>query len=90
MEHRVVGYDVNPGRVRQLAAGQSYVEDVGSARLRAVLESGAQGTRGFSQDRFRLDPGRARVVASPTSGRPSALRKAARPKNVRSKSPPLR
>ncbi|MFJ4940645.1 nucleotide sugar dehydrogenase, partial [Streptomyces pseudovenezuelae] len=39
--HRVVGYDVNPDRVQQLAAGESYVEDMGSARLRAVLESGA-------------------------------------------------
>ncbi|WEH35511.1 nucleotide sugar dehydrogenase [Streptomyces sp. AM 4-1-1] len=38
--HRVVGYDVNAHRVRQLAAGQSYVEDVASDRLRAVLDSG--------------------------------------------------
>ncbi|WP_431921123.1 hypothetical protein [Nonomuraea jabiensis] len=28
-------------RVQQLAAGHSYVEDVTSARLRAVLDSGA-------------------------------------------------
>ncbi|WP_327297765.1 MULTISPECIES: nucleotide sugar dehydrogenase [unclassified Streptomyces] len=39
--HRVVGYDVDPHRVRQLAAGESYVEDVASARLRAVLDTGA-------------------------------------------------
>ncbi|MFB6555011.1 nucleotide sugar dehydrogenase [Streptomyces sp. NPDC056405] len=39
--HRVVGYDVDAHRVQQLAAGQSFVEDVSSARLRAVLESGA-------------------------------------------------
>ncbi|MEV5085696.1 nucleotide sugar dehydrogenase [Streptomyces sp. NPDC056159] len=39
--HRVVGYDVDPHRVQQIAAGQSYVEDVASARLRAVLDSGA-------------------------------------------------
>ncbi|MFE5296980.1 nucleotide sugar dehydrogenase [Streptomyces sp. NPDC056632] len=39
--HRVVGYDVDTHRVHQLAAGQSYVEDVASARLRAVLDSGA-------------------------------------------------
>jgi UDP-N-acetyl-D-glucosamine dehydrogenase len=38
--HRVVGYDVDPHRVQQLAAGQSYVEDVASVRLRAVLDSG--------------------------------------------------
>ncbi|GAA1970886.1 nucleotide sugar dehydrogenase [Catenulispora subtropica] len=39
--HRVVGYDVDPHRVKQLAAGESYVEDVASERVRAVLESGA-------------------------------------------------
>ncbi|WP_240137774.1 nucleotide sugar dehydrogenase [Streptomyces sp. MUM 178J] len=39
--HRVVGYDVDAHRVQQLAAGQSYVEDVASSRLRAVLDSGA-------------------------------------------------
>ncbi|MFI1294170.1 hypothetical protein ACH4VM_38230 [Streptomyces sp. NPDC020792] len=30
--HRVVGYDVDPYRVQQIAAGQSYVEDVASAQ----------------------------------------------------------
>ncbi|MEW1799232.1 nucleotide sugar dehydrogenase [Streptomyces virginiae] len=39
--HRVVGYDVDPHRVRQLAAGDSYVEDVASYRLRTVLGGGA-------------------------------------------------
>lgn len=39
--HRVIGYDVDADRVRQLTAGQSFVEDVSSARLRAVLESAA-------------------------------------------------
>ncbi|ADI08030.1 UDP-glucose/GDP-mannose dehydrogenase [Streptomyces bingchenggensis BCW-1] len=39
--HHVVGYDVDPHRVQQLATGESYVEDVASARLRAVLDSGA-------------------------------------------------
>jgi UDP-N-acetyl-D-glucosamine dehydrogenase len=38
--HRVVGYDVDAHRVQQLAAGQSYVEDVASDRLRAVPDSG--------------------------------------------------
>ncbi|MGW3835712.1 nucleotide sugar dehydrogenase [Streptomyces microflavus] len=38
--HRVIGYDVDTHRVQQLAAGQSYVEDVDSSRLRAVLDSG--------------------------------------------------
>ncbi|MDT0317414.1 nucleotide sugar dehydrogenase [Streptomyces millisiae] len=39
--HRVVGYDVDPHRVEQIATGQSYVEDVASTRLRAALDSGA-------------------------------------------------
>ncbi|MGW2556321.1 nucleotide sugar dehydrogenase [Streptomyces sp. NPDC001635] len=39
--HRVIGYDVDAHRVQQLDAGHSYVEDVTSARLRAVLGSGA-------------------------------------------------
>lgn len=39
--HRVTGYDVDTGRVKRLAAGESYVEDVASARLRAVLDAGA-------------------------------------------------
>ncbi|MFI0812128.1 hypothetical protein [Streptomyces echinatus] len=38
--HRVVGCDVDPHRDQQLTAGQSYVEDVASSRLRAVLDSG--------------------------------------------------
>ncbi|WP_369776271.1 nucleotide sugar dehydrogenase [Streptomyces sp. R33] len=39
--HRVVGYDVDAHRVQQLAAGDSYVEDVASSRLREVLDTGA-------------------------------------------------
>ncbi|MEU7093059.1 nucleotide sugar dehydrogenase [Kitasatospora aureofaciens] len=39
--HRVVGYDVDLNRIKRLAAGESYVEDVTSSRLRAVLDSGS-------------------------------------------------
>lgn len=39
--HRVIGYEVDVHRVRQLAAGHSFAEDVASPRLRAVLDSGA-------------------------------------------------
>jgi UDP-N-acetyl-D-glucosamine dehydrogenase len=39
--HEVVGYDVDTGRIKRLAAGESYVEDVAAERLRAVLASGA-------------------------------------------------
>ncbi|MFC5144782.1 nucleotide sugar dehydrogenase [Streptomyces aureoversilis] len=39
--HRVVGYDVDEHRVKRLVAGESYVEDVTSDRLRGVLVSNA-------------------------------------------------
>ncbi|WP_042403908.1 nucleotide sugar dehydrogenase [Streptacidiphilus carbonis] len=39
--HEVIGYDVDSRRVKSLAAGESYVEDVSSERLQAVLASGA-------------------------------------------------
>jgi UDP-N-acetyl-D-glucosamine dehydrogenase len=39
--HSVVGYDVDEERVKRLAAGQSYVEDVSSEELRTVLEMNA-------------------------------------------------
>ncbi|MFF9818986.1 nucleotide sugar dehydrogenase [Streptomyces sp. NPDC014006] len=39
--HRVVGYDVDLNRIKRLIAGDSYVEDVASSRLRAVLDTGA-------------------------------------------------
>jgi UDP-N-acetyl-D-glucosamine dehydrogenase len=38
--HQVVGYDTDSERVRLLAAGESYVEDVPSAVLKRALESG--------------------------------------------------
>ncbi|MCX4782050.1 nucleotide sugar dehydrogenase [Streptomyces sp. NBC_01264] len=38
--HQVVGYDVDARRVKSLAAGESYVEDVSSARLGKALELG--------------------------------------------------
>src|SRR5439155_19899441 len=38
--HRVVGYDVDKERIKRLAVGESYIEDVPSEELRAVLDSG--------------------------------------------------
>jgi UDP-N-acetyl-D-glucosamine dehydrogenase len=38
--YHVVGYDTNVERVKRLAAGDSYVEDVGSSELAAALDSG--------------------------------------------------
>src|SRR5206468_2022164 len=38
--HDVVGYDVDESRVKRLAAGESYVEDVSGETLAAALASG--------------------------------------------------
>jgi UDP-N-acetyl-D-glucosamine dehydrogenase len=38
--HRVVGYDVDAERVKRLLSGESYVEDVPSAALEAVVATG--------------------------------------------------
>ncbi|WP_406050938.1 nucleotide sugar dehydrogenase [Streptomyces virginiae] len=61
--HRVVGYDVDPHRVQQLAAGDSYVEDVASSRLRAVLDSGAYSA---TADSGALDGYDLAVITVPT------------------------
>jgi UDP-N-acetyl-D-glucosamine dehydrogenase len=38
--HDVVGYDVDEERIKRLAAGESYVDDVSSAELQEILERG--------------------------------------------------
>ncbi len=38
--HSVVGFDVDEERIKRLAAGESYVDDVSSAELRAILDAG--------------------------------------------------
>ncbi len=38
--HRVVGYDVDERRIKRLALGESYVEDIPGERLRPLLDSG--------------------------------------------------
>ncbi|OPC81328.1 UDP-N-acetyl-D-glucosamine dehydrogenase [Embleya scabrispora] len=38
--HEVVGYDVDRGRVKRLAAGESYVEDIPAAEVRAISDAG--------------------------------------------------
>src|ERR1022692_5354024 len=39
--YRVIGYDVDADRVKLLAAGESYIEDVPASQLAGALESGA-------------------------------------------------
>jgi UDP-N-acetyl-D-glucosamine dehydrogenase len=38
--HTVVGFDVDADRIKRLAAGESYVEDIPSADLQALLDAG--------------------------------------------------
>ena len=38
--HEVTGYDTNTARVKQLEAGESYIEDVSADELAAALQSG--------------------------------------------------
>jgi UDP-N-acetyl-D-glucosamine dehydrogenase len=38
--HSVVGFDVDDERIKRLAAGESYVDDVSSAELRELLDAG--------------------------------------------------
>ncbi|MBU2666814.1 nucleotide sugar dehydrogenase [Actinoplanes bogorensis] len=38
--HHVVGFDVDDERIKRLAAGESYVDDVSSADLRELLDAG--------------------------------------------------
>ncbi|MFD5191363.1 nucleotide sugar dehydrogenase [Streptomyces sp. NPDC058357] len=41
MGHRVIGYDVDERRIKRLAVGESYVEDIPAKRLQPLLDSGA-------------------------------------------------
>jgi len=59
----VVGYDVEVARVKRLAAGESYVEDVSSERLAAVL---AAGTYRPSADPVALAGFDVAVISVPT------------------------
>ncbi|MFJ6101820.1 nucleotide sugar dehydrogenase [Streptomyces sp. NPDC092359] len=61
--HRVTGYDVDAYRVQQLAAGHSFVQDVTSPRLRAVLDSGAYSA---TADAAELDGFDIAVITVPT------------------------
>src|SRR4051812_48948522 len=40
VDHDVVGYDVDENRIKRLAAGESYVEDISAEQLAAALASG--------------------------------------------------
>lgn len=61
--HQVVGYDVDARRVKSLAAGESYVEDVSSARLSRALELGTYQVSDLARDCGGFDVA---VVTVPT------------------------
>jgi UDP-N-acetyl-D-glucosamine dehydrogenase len=59
---RVVGYDVSQAKVDALMAGQSHVEDVSDAELRAALDGGAR----FTTDEAALAEADAIFIAVPS------------------------
>lgn len=61
--HQVVGYDVDARRVKSLAAGESYVEDVSSERLNRALERGTYQASELARDCGGFDVA---VVTVPT------------------------
>ncbi|MGR4880752.1 nucleotide sugar dehydrogenase [Streptomyces sp. LARHCF249] len=61
--HQVIGYDVDARRVKSLAAGESYVEDVSSQRLNRALELGTYRPTELARDCGGFDVA---VVTVPT------------------------
>ncbi|MFD5512958.1 nucleotide sugar dehydrogenase [Streptomyces sp. NPDC127051] len=61
--HQVIGYDVDSRRVKSLAAGESYVEDVSSERLTRALERGSYQPSELARDCGGFDVA---VVTVPT------------------------
>ena len=61
--HTTVGYDVDPDRIRQLAAGESYVEDVSAETIRRLLATGVYKP---TSDETDLDGFDVAVISVPT------------------------
>ncbi|MFC1419616.1 nucleotide sugar dehydrogenase [Streptacidiphilus cavernicola] len=61
--HEVIGYDVDVPRVKSLAAGESYVEDVSAERIRATLANGSYRPSELARDCGGFDVA---VVTVPT------------------------
>ncbi|MET9621552.1 nucleotide sugar dehydrogenase [Streptomyces sp. NPDC006464] len=61
--HQVIGYDVDAERVKSLTAGESYVEDVSSERIRAAMEAGTYRASDSARDCGGFDVA---VVTVPT------------------------
>ncbi|MFG2793125.1 nucleotide sugar dehydrogenase [Streptomyces sp. NPDC048419] len=61
--HEVIGYDVDTRRIKSLAAGESFVEDVSSERIRAALDNGTYRASDSARDCGGFDVA---VVTVPT------------------------
>ena len=61
--HTTIGYDVDPERIRQLAAGESYVEDIGAETIRRLLATGVYRP---TSDEADLDGFDVAVISVPT------------------------
>ncbi|HZB32580.1 MAG TPA: nucleotide sugar dehydrogenase [Streptosporangiaceae bacterium] len=61
--HTTIGYDVDPDRIRQLAAGESYVEDVSAETIRRLLATGVYKP---TSDETDLDGFDVAVISVPT------------------------
>jgi UDP-N-acetyl-D-glucosamine dehydrogenase len=61
--HTTIGYDVDPDRIQQLAAGESYVEDISAETIRRLLATGVYRP---SSDEADLDGFDVAVISVPT------------------------
>lgn len=59
----VIGYDLDEGKVKRLADGDSFVEDIPTARLQAVLDGGCYRPSAAPDDLARFDVA---VISVPT------------------------
>jgi len=67
--HTTIGYDVDPDRIRQLAAGESYVEDISAETIRRLLATGVYRP---TSDEADLDGFDVAVISVPTPLREGA------------------
>ena len=58
-----IGFDVDPAKVKVLAAGNSYIEQIPAARVRSIVESGALKTTSSFEQLARCD---AAIICVPT------------------------
>ncbi|GIJ44575.1 UDP-N-acetyl-D-glucosamine dehydrogenase [Virgisporangium aliadipatigenens] len=67
--HQVIGYDIDEARIGRLASGQSYVEDISSERLAAVVATGRYKATSSARECGGFDIG---IITVPTPLRDGA------------------